>query len=81
MRTTTETTPKASVEKPMNITVNGKEEKIEPGSIESYVRGLGLDPKTVVVEHNRQVIPAEEWTEITLSHGDQLEILCFVGGG
>ena len=65
----------------INITVNGKEEEVVPGSIESYVRGLGLNPKAVVVEHNLRVIPAGEWANTNLAHGDHLEILCFVGGG
>jgi thiamine biosynthesis protein ThiS len=65
----------------MTITVNGKGKKTESGNIESYVDSLGLDPKTVVVEHNLRVVPAGEWADTNLAHGDQLEILCFVGGG
>ncbi len=72
---------KATPKTTMTITVNGKEEEIESGSIESYVRSLGLDPKTVVVEHNLRVAPVGEWADTNLAHGDQLEILCFVGGG
>ena len=65
----------------MNITVNGKPETISADSIAAYVEEKGLAPKTLVVEHNGQVIMADRWTETLLSEGDRLELLSFVGGG
>lgn len=35
----------------------------------------------VAVELNRQIVPREQWTQTSLSDGDQLEIVHFVGGG
>jgi thiamine biosynthesis protein ThiS len=65
----------------MNISVNGKIEAIAAGNIAAYVRDKGLEPKTLVVEHNGQVIVSEHWTDTPLCEGDQLELLSFVGGG
>ena len=65
----------------MNITVNGKPETISTGSIAAYVEEKGLAPKTLVVEHNGQVVMADRWAETLLNEGDRLELLSFVGGG
>jgi len=35
----------------------------------------------VAVELNRNIVPREQWAEISLSEGDRLEIVHFVGGG
>jgi len=64
----------------MNITVNGKRETISAKSIAAYVEEKGLAPKTLVVEHNGQVIMADQWADTPLNEGDQLELLSFVGG-
>jgi len=47
----------------------------------SLVLGRGLDPEKVVVEHNYSVVPREQWGDIVLSDGDNVEIVAFVGGG
>ncbi len=65
----------------MNIMINGKNEDIGAQSIAAYVNNRGLDPKTLVVEHNGQVIMADQWENTLLQEGDQLELLSFVGGG
>ncbi len=65
----------------MNITVNGKPETISAASIAAYVEEKGLAPETLVVEHNGQVIVADQWVETLLAEGDRLELLSFVGGG
>ena len=65
----------------MNITVNGKPETVSVDTIAAYVQDKGLEPKTLVVEHNGQIIMADRWQVTLLSEGDQLELLSFVGGG
>ncbi|MEJ2156628.1 MAG: sulfur carrier protein ThiS [Desulfobacteraceae bacterium] len=65
----------------MNIKVNGKPESISAGNLAAYLQDKGLDPKTLVVEYNGQVIKADLWADTLLSEGDQLELLSFVGGG
>ena len=65
----------------MNITVNGKSENITAGDIAAYVRDKGLEPESLVVEHNGRVIISGQWADTTLCDGDRLELLSFVGGG
>jgi len=42
---------------------------------------LKLNPDTIVAELNREVIPKGKYAEVTLSEGDRLELIRFVGGG
>lgn len=65
----------------MNIIVNGANETISTESIAAYVEEKGLEPKTLVVEHNGRVIVSDQWGTTPLCEGDQLELLSFVGGG
>ena len=41
----------------------------------------GHDPKTVVVERNGNIVPADAFAATQLHGGDVLEIVQFVGGG
>lgn len=66
----------------IRIHVNGKTESLhEPLPLSEYLRGKDLDPDSVVVEHNREIIARETYPEILLQEDDHLEILRFVGGG
>ena len=65
----------------MEVKVNGKPECISVDNLAIYLQEKGLDLKTVVVEHNGQVVKAERWANTLLREGDQLELLSFVGGG
>lgn len=66
----------------MSIKVNGKDMPVADGTtILALLTEKGLDPETVVVEKNGDIIPGESFGAITLISGDELEILSFVGGG
>ncbi len=66
----------------MEIKVNGKVECIaETLSIEDFLALKNINPEQVVVEHNRNILKRKRLHMITLSEGDSLEILQFVGGG
>jgi thiamine biosynthesis protein ThiS len=66
----------------MNITLNGRSKELDaPTSIEQLLATLGLDPAQVAIEHNRHILPRARFAETTLTDGDQLEIIHFVGGG
>ena len=41
----------------------------------------GYDTSRVVVEQNLTIIPQDQLENTMIKEGDQLEILCFVGGG
>jgi len=65
----------------MKITVNGISEEIAAEDIEAYIRARGIEPKTLVVEYNGQVVASGQWAHTALCEGDCLELLSFVGGG
>ena len=65
----------------MNITVNGEAATIEPLSVQDYLEQLGIDPRRVAVELNREILPKGAYPGTSLKDGDSLEIVHFVGGG
>ena len=67
---------------PMEITVNGEARQVPaPATLDDLLRHLGLDPRTVVVEHNRQIVRRPALRATTLAAGDTVELVHFVGGG
>ncbi|MBW2366270.1 MAG: sulfur carrier protein ThiS [Deltaproteobacteria bacterium] len=65
----------------MIITINGNSEEISDGSILTYIKGKGLAPEALVVEHNYKIVKKDKWDQTLLQENDNLEILSFVGGG
>ena len=66
----------------MRITVNGDERDITSGaSLDDLLQSLNLDPRMVVVEHNRAIVRRPLLTDTRLQDGDQVELVHFVGGG
>ena len=66
----------------LELTVNGKPRTVErPMSLLEYLEQLGVNPHTVAVEHNGEIIRRERYGETRLEAGDVLEIVRMVGGG
>ena len=66
----------------MNITCNGKPMAVADGTaLEDLLRQLELNPETVVVECNGQIVLREEYAGSILAEGAVLELIRFVGGG
>ena len=66
----------------MRIRVNGEEVTIGEGcTLGRYLTLSGLDPATVVVEKNGDIVPGANFATEPLEEGDSLEVLHFVGGG
>ena len=65
----------------MNITTNGEAASIDPLSVQDYLISLGIDPRRVAVELNRDILPKSQYQATLLNEGDCLEIVHFVGGG
>ncbi len=66
----------------LNVTVNGISREIAPGSsLDDLLRSLELDPRMVVVEHNRSIVRRPRLRDKRLEDGDQVELVHFVGGG
>lgn len=65
------------------LTVNGEPRAIPEGStLADLLRALGLDPRLIVVEHNREILrDRAAFPALRLAQGDVLELVHFVGGG
>lgn len=64
------------------IVVNGERRSIpSPATLASLLERLALDPRSVVVEHNRQIVRRAQLAETPVAADDQVEIVHFVGGG
>ncbi len=52
-----------------------------PCTIESFLHGRGLPPRSVVVELNGEAVPPSVFPDRQLVAGDRLEIVRIVAGG
>jgi sulfur carrier protein len=64
------------------VLVNGESRDV-PDSITlaEFVEHLALAPERLAIELNRQVVRRADWPQTTLTEGDRVEIVHFVGGG
>lgn len=66
----------------MKIICNGKEQDVVAGcTLLHLLADLQLDPDTVVVECDEEIIPREAYEGMVLAPGQNLELIRFVGGG
>jgi thiamine biosynthesis protein ThiS len=66
----------------MRIVVNGDDRQVPgPATLRDLLNHLGLDPRTVVVELNREIVRRARLEETSLAEGDSVELVHFVGGG
>jgi thiamine biosynthesis protein ThiS len=66
----------------MDIVVNGEPRRVPaPATLLDLLERLGLDPRTVVVELNREIVRRPRLGEVDLASGDAVELVHFVGGG
>ncbi|ABC23232.1 ThiS, thiamine-biosynthesis [Rhodospirillum rubrum ATCC 11170] len=66
----------------MRVIINGEPRELAPSvSIEALLVGMGVDPRKVAVERNREIVARTTYKETALDEGDQLEIVHFIGGG
>jgi thiamine biosynthesis protein ThiS len=67
----------------LTFILNGNETHLEEGSlaVSALIKSLGLNPQRLAVELNRRIIRRAEWDSTSISEGDTVEIVHFVGGG
>ena len=69
----------------MKIHINGEERDFAnapaPFTLAALVEMLGMKADRVAVELNRNIVPRDRWFQTSLSEGDRLEVVHFVGGG
>jgi thiamine biosynthesis protein ThiS len=67
----------------ITVTVNGEARRLAPGTtLGGLLRAHELDPRMIVVEHNRVILRDRgTFDALPLAGGDSIEIVHFVGGG
>ena len=66
---------------PMTVTVNGEQRDFPEGqTVRAVVADFRLTPEKVAIELNRRLLRSDKY-DTALKHGDELEIVTFVGGG
>jgi thiamine biosynthesis protein ThiS len=66
----------------IDVVVNGEPRTVPAGATLLELLGmLGLDPRAVVVEHNRRIVRRPALGEVRVASGDAIELVHFVGGG
>ena len=66
----------------MTVEINGQAKTIPEGlDVAALLGHLGLDPRMVVVERNRDILRREQLAEVAVAPGDRFELVHFVGGG
>lgn len=66
----------------MELTINGERRHVDGAeTIRTLIEALGLDPRKLAIERNREIVPKSLYAQTPLADGDRLEIVHFVGGG
>ncbi len=66
----------------VEIRLNGERRDVGDGSsLTDLLDDLGLGGRRVAVELNRDIVPRENYPTTSLSAGDVVEVVQFVGGG
>lgn len=67
--------------KNIQVKINGSAQAISFKKLPELLNANGWNKEKVVIELNGTIIPPDQYPEILLKNGDELEILQFVGGG
>ena len=64
------------------LIVNGKRRELDaPTALTGLLESLGVANRRVAVAYNGTVLRNDEFSAVTLSEGDEIEIVRAVGGG
>jgi thiazole synthase len=66
----------------VEVMINGERRQVAPGAtLLELLSQLELDPRAVVVEHNRRIVRRVGLADVRVQQGDAIELVHFVGGG
>ena len=67
----------------MEITINGikRTDFVSPLTVADLLEQLGINPRSVVVERNLEIVARNVINKMFVKDGDRIEIIRFVGGG
>ncbi|MDK3161957.1 sulfur carrier protein ThiS [Kamptonema cortianum] len=74
--------PQESSPEQVALRANGEEITVSAdATIESFLRGRGIEPRCVAVEINGEAVLRSEWPARKLREGDRVEVIRVVAGG
>jgi len=66
----------------MKITVNGEKQELDSQiTVGELLVNLGIDPETVVIERNLDILNRDSHGQTVIEEGDSIEIIRMVDGG
>lgn len=66
----------------MNVWVNGERAEVNGlTTVAELARHYGLQPNSVLIEHNQTALHQREWPERKLAEDDRIEFVRVVAGG
>ena len=66
----------------MEVLLNGERRQVPEGlNLEGLIEHLQIKSERVAIEHNRRIVKRDDWEQVKVQAGDELEIVHFVGGG
>lgn len=66
----------------IDVVINGEQRTVSSGvTLLQLLTELELDPRAVVVEHNRHIVRRPSLGDVQVASGDAIELVHFVGGG
>ena len=65
----------------MQITINGKPEEVQAGTVMDVLKQKDIDPHMVAVELNTQIVERDRLSTTNVQDGDTVEFLFYMGGG
>ena len=63
------------------VKINGALLPLDGKNLSDYLKECGFAPALIAVELNGDILPKTKYDSTTLSDGDIVEIVSFVGGG
>jgi len=63
------------------LVINGESKEIVSVRVEDLLAELSLPAPLMLVEYNGKALHRSEWTSVTLSEGDRLELMKVAAGG
>ncbi|MFW6174198.1 MAG: sulfur carrier protein ThiS [Chloroflexota bacterium] len=66
----------------ISVVINGKDTQLErPMTMQEYLEQQGLAERRLAIAVNGEIVRQASYSEITINHGDEVEIVRPVGGG
>jgi len=65
----------------MQVTINGKPEHIQGGTLLDILKAKDVSPQMVAVELNSKILERDDLASTVVKDGDAIELLFYMGGG